>query len=142
MKKLLLLVLFKGFVLSVVSQQTDTIVPAPNTTTVLPSPYAQDSVLRIININPFFTLHVDSTLNYQLQINKNPENYFWYLKNSPIGLRVNKDNGLLTFKAEKTYFLSGRLKYDINYKVQVGVQNLHDPGEKIDTSFVIVFLQY
>jgi hypothetical protein len=139
LKKLLLLVLLNGFVLSVVSQQTDTMVPAPDTTIVLPSPYAQDSVLRIININPFFTLHVDSTLSYQLQVNKNPENYFWYLKNSPIGLRVNKDNGLLTFKAEKAYFLSGRLKYDINYKVQVGVQNLHDPAEKIDTSFVIVF---
>ncbi len=36
--------------------------------------------LRIINLNPYFTLHVDSSLSYQLQINKNPENYFWYLK--------------------------------------------------------------
>lgn len=141
MKKLLILVLVKSIVLSVVGQQTDTtaVASTPDSITVLPSLYSQDSALRIININPFFTLHVDSTLSYQLQINKNSENYFWYLKNSPIGLRVNKDNGLLTFKADKAYFLSGRLKYDINYKVQVGVQNLYDPTEKIDTNFVIVF---
>jgi hypothetical protein len=99
----------------------------------------KDSVLRIVNLNPYFTLHVDSTLSYQLQINKNPENYFWYLKNSPIGLRINKDNGHLSFKAEKAYFLSGKLKYDVNYKVSVGVQNLNDPTEKIDTNFTIVF---
>jgi hypothetical protein len=139
-KKLLILFFLNGLVLTVISQQTDTtIVLAPDTTTASPSPYYQDSTLRIININPFFTLHVDSSLSYQLQINKNPENYFWYLKNSPIGLRVNKDNGLLSFRADKAYFLSGRLKYDVNYKAQIGVQNLHDPAEKIDTSFVIVF---
>jgi hypothetical protein len=131
-KKFLILLLFSGFVLISVSQQ-------PDTSATTPSTYYSDSTLRIININPFFTLHVDSTLSYQLQINKNAENYFWYLKNSPIGLRINKDNGLLTFKAEKAYFLSGRLKYDVNYKVQIGIQNLHDPTEKIDTSFVIVF---
>ncbi len=101
--------------------------------------YNPDSALRIINLNPFFTLHVDSSLSYQLQINKNPEDYFWYLKNSPIGLRVNKDNGLLSFKADKAYFLSGRLKYDVNYKVLIGVQNLGNPTERIDTAFTIVF---
>lgn len=101
--------------------------------------YHPDSSLRIINLNPFFTLHVDSTLSYQLQINKNPENYFWYLKNSPVGLRINKDNGLLSFNANKSYFLSGRLKYDVNYKVNIGVQNLRDPKEKMDTTFTIVF---
>lgn len=98
-----------------------------------------DSALRIVNLNPYFTLHVDSSLSYQLQINKDPENYFWYLKNSPIGLRVNKDNGLLSFKADKAYFLSGKLKYDVNYKVQVGVQNLNYPNERIDTGFTLVF---
>ncbi|MCU7551459.1 hypothetical protein OCK74_20225 [Chitinophagaceae bacterium LB-8] len=101
--------------------------------------YHPDSSLRIINLNPFFTLHVDSALSYQLQINKNPENYFWYLKNSPVGLKINKDNGTLSFKADKSYFLSGRLKYDQNYKVNIGVQNLSDPKEKIDTNFSIVF---
>jgi hypothetical protein len=101
--------------------------------------YHPDSSLRIVNVNPFFTLHVDSMLSYQLQINKNPEDYFWYLRNSPVGLRINKDNGLMTFKAEKAYFLSGKLKYDVNYKVTVGVQNLNNPQEKMDTTFTIVF---
>ncbi|HYH14071.1 MAG TPA: hypothetical protein VD794_02560 [Flavisolibacter sp.] len=103
------------------------------------SVFHPDSSLRIIDLNPYFTLHVDSTLSYQLQINKNPTNYFWYLKNAPVGLRINKETGNLTFKADKAYFLSGKLKYDINYKVIVGVQNLNDPTEKIDTSFSIVF---
>ncbi|HVG42769.1 MAG TPA: hypothetical protein VM888_14250 [Chitinophagaceae bacterium] len=98
-----------------------------------------DTALRIINLNPFFSVHVDSTFTYALQINKSPNEYFWYLKNSPVGLRLNKDNGLLTFKADKAYFLSGRLKYDLNYKVSVGVQNLSNPEEKIDTSFSITF---
>ncbi len=98
-----------------------------------------DTSLRIVNLNPFFTVHVDSMLTYQLQINKNPSNYFWFLRNSPVGLRINKDNGLLTFKADKSYFLSGRLKYDYNYKVTIGVQNLSNPKEKIDTGFTIVF---
>jgi hypothetical protein len=101
--------------------------------------YHPDSSLRIVNLNPYFTLHVDSSLSYQLQINKNPENYFWFLKNSPVGLRINKDNGTLSFKADKSYFLSGRLKYDMNYRVNIGVQNLSDPKEKLDTSFTIVF---
>jgi hypothetical protein len=101
--------------------------------------YHPDSTLRITNLNPYFTLHVDSALSYQLQINKNPDQYFWYLKNSPVGLRVNKDNGLLNFKADKAFFLSGKLKYDMIYKVQIGVQNLNDPLEKVDTSFTIVF---
>src|SRR6478672_2442049 len=74
-----------------------------------------DSSLRIINLNPYFTLHVDSSLNYPLQINKNEENYFWYLRNAPVGLRIGKDNGLLSFRADKSYFLSGKLKYDVNY---------------------------
>lgn len=98
-----------------------------------------DTVLRIVNLNPYFTVHVDSTLSYPLEINKNPSNYFWYLKNSPIGLRINKDNGVLSFKADKSFFLSGRLKYDVNYKVMMGVQNLYDPADKVDTSFTIVF---
>ncbi|MDQ3279499.1 MAG: hypothetical protein M3Q06_14320 [Bacteroidota bacterium] len=98
-----------------------------------------DTSLRITNLNPFFTLHVDSSLQYQLQINKNPENYFWYLKNAPVGLRIGKDNGLISFRAEKAYFLSGRLKYDVTYKVALGVQNLYDPADKKDTSFNIVF---
>jgi hypothetical protein len=84
-------------------------------------------------------VHVDSSLNYQLQINKNEANYFWYLKNSPVGLRINKDNGLLSFRADKSFFLSGKLKYDVNYNVILGVQNLADPSEKVDTSITLVF---
>lgn len=117
------------------AQETDTLMRAKDS---LPE-FHPDTSLRVINLNPFFTLHVDSTLQYQLQINKNPSNYFWYLRNSPVGLRINKDNGLLSFKADKSYFLSGKLKYDVNYKVNIGVQNLSDPTERIDTGFTIVF---
>lgn len=98
-----------------------------------------DTALRIINLNPFFTLHVDSALSYQLQINKNETSYFWYLKNAPVGLKIGKDDGVISFKATKAYFLSGRLKYDVPYKVAVGVQNLYDPADKVDTSFSITF---
>jgi hypothetical protein len=98
-----------------------------------------DTVLRIKNFSPYFTLHVDSTLDYQFEINKNPENYYWYLKNSPVGLRINKDNGNLHFKAEKSYFLSGKLKYDNPYKVKLGVQNLNDPSDNMDTTFSLLF---
>lgn len=101
--------------------------------------YHPDSSLRILDLNPYFTLHVDSTLNYQLQINKNPANYYWYLKNAPVGLRIQKENGLISFKADKAYFVSGKLKYDVDYKVNIGVQNLNDPTERVDTSFTIVF---
>ncbi len=101
--------------------------------------HPSDSVLRIKNINPYFTLHVDSTLKYAFEINKDQSQYYWFLKNSPVGLKINKDNGLLTFKAEKSYFLSGRLKYDYEYKVNIGLQNLNDPTDRIDTSFMLLF---
>lgn len=108
-------------------------------TTLIPVPHPVDTVLRIRNMNPYFTLEVDSTLRYAFEINKDQSQYYWYLKNSPVGLKINKDNGLLTFKAEKSYFLSGRLKYDYEYKVNIGLQNLNDPTERIDTSFVLMF---
>lgn len=98
-----------------------------------------DTLLRIKNFSPYFTLHVDSTLDYHFEINKNPENYYWYLKNSPVGLKINKDDGVLHFKADKSYFLSGKLKYDNQYKVKVGVQNLNDPRDHVDTTFSILF---
>jgi hypothetical protein len=98
-----------------------------------------DSVLRITNLNPYFTLHVDSMLSYQLAINKEESKYYWYLKNSPVGLKINKDNGLLTFKAEKSFFLSGKLKYDNEYTVKIGVQSLTNALEKVDTAFTLVF---
>ena len=98
-----------------------------------------DSSLRIKNLNPYFNLHVDSTLKYQLVINRPQEHYYWFLKNSPVGLRVGKDDGLLTFKADKSYFLSGKLKYDHEYPVKISVQNLEDPSDRIDTNFIIQF---
>ncbi|HEY8387278.1 MAG TPA: hypothetical protein VIK74_01675, partial [Parasegetibacter sp.] len=98
-----------------------------------------DTTLRIKNLNPFFTLHVDSTLIYQFEINRESSDFFWYIRNSPVGLKINKDNGTLTFKADKSFFLSGKLKYDFEYKVNIGVQNQNNPAEKIDTFFTLVF---
>ena len=98
-----------------------------------------DTVLRITNLNPYFTLHVDSVLQYNLEINRNPTDYYWFLRNSPPGVRINKDNGMLTVRVEKSFFLSGKLKYDNEYKVNVGVQSLIDPTERVDTSMTILF---
>lgn len=136
MKKLLCCFLTLCLTFSL-SAQDDTLAAVRVDSTVF-APFA-DTALRITNLNPFFTLHVDSTLSYQLQINKDPDNYFWYLKNAPVGLRIGRDNGVISFRADRSYFLSGRLKYDVTYKVALGVQNLHDPTDKKDTSFNIVF---
>src|ERR1051326_5164913 len=103
------------------------------------SSHKEDSSLRIINLNPFFSQHVDSTLSYKFQINRDQSKYYWFLENSPVGLKINKDDGLLTFKAEKSYFLSGKLRYDFPYKVVVGVQNLLNPADRVDTSFMLSF---
>ena len=46
---------------------------------------------------------------------------------------------MLIFKAEKSFFLSGRLKYDYEYKVELSVQNLDNPNERLDTSFRLLF---
>ena len=132
------------FSLNVKSQETDSTYKPKNDTISLPPEdtiYLKpvDTVLRIKNFTPYFTLHVDSTLDYQFEINKNPENYYWYLKNSPVGLKINKDDGLLHFKADKSFFLSGKLRYDNQYKVKVGVQNLNDPKDHLDTTFTILF---
>ncbi|MBO9620018.1 MAG: hypothetical protein J7539_13400 [Niabella sp.] len=98
-----------------------------------------DSTLRITNLYPFFSLHVDSSLSYQLQINRPLKNYYWYLRDAPTGLKIDKDNGLLTFKANKSLFMAGRLKYDRKYEVSIGVQNLSNPADRVDTSFTISF---
>src|SRR4051812_9822542 len=91
-----LLVLMMFGLTWVVPSFSQTIAPKSQTDTLYP---VQDSVLRIVNLSPYFTLHVDSTMNYGLEINKNPTQFYWYLKNSPLGLKINKDNGVLTFKA-------------------------------------------
>ena len=99
----------------------------------------EDTVLRIKNFTPYFTLHVDSTLEYHFEINKEPQQYYWFLRNMPLGLKINKDNGVLKFKADKSFFLSGKLKYDTEYKVKLGVQNLNNDTDRVDTSFILVF---
>lgn len=121
----------------VVAQQTSDSVFMKHVDTVYLKP--PDTLLRIKNFSPYFTLHVDSTLDYNFEINRDPKDYYWYLKNSPVGLKINKDNGLLHFKAEKSYFLSGKLKYDKEYKVNLGVQNLNDAKDNVDTTFTILF---
>lgn len=117
-------------------EQKDTVYMPPEDTIYL---HPVDTLLRIKNFSPYFTLHVDSTLDYHFEINKNPENYYWYLKNSPVGLKINKDNGILHFRADKSFFLSGKLKYDQEYKVNLGVQNLNRPADNVDTTFTILF---
>lgn len=111
---------------------------APGNDTIFPIEQ-EDLQLRIRNLNPYITLHVDSTLEYELEINKDQSHYYWYLMNAPVGLRINRNTGLLSFKADKGFFLSGRLRYDKEYKVQLGIQNLDDPQDKIDTSFILMF---
>ena len=103
------------------------------------SPAIDSSALRIINMNPYFIQHVDSTNIYKFRINRNSLLYYWYIKNAPVGLTINKDNGQLSFKAAKNYFLSGKLKYDFPYKANLIVQSLDDPKDKVDTSFSISF---
>jgi len=98
-----------------------------------------DTVLRINNINPYFTIHVDSVLNYDLHINKNPANYYWYLKQAPVGVKIDRNTGSLYFKADKSFFRSGKLKYDLPYRVELGVQSLTDPNERVDTALTIMF---
>ena len=102
--------------------------------------YRSDSTeLRIKNLNPVFLVQVDSVINYQFEINKPIKEYYWYVKNAPAGLKLNKDNGYLSIDVNKAFFLSGKLKYDRDYKVNLTVQNLNDPTDKIDTAFIVNF---
>ena len=80
----------------------DTIAVKPDTLAV--QPVNLDSNLRIINLNPYFTLHVDSVLQYDLKINRPVDNYYWYIKNGPVGIKIDRNTGLLYFKADKTFF--------------------------------------
>ncbi len=121
---------------SIFKEKIDTvIIHSPDTIFLKPV----DTVLRIKNFSPYFTLHVDSTLDYHFILNKDPDQYYWFLKNSPVGLKIDKDNGRLRFKAEKSFFLSGKLKYDFEYKVKLGAQSLNDVNDKVDTTFTLLF---
>ncbi len=119
--------------------QTDTTVQHHDSTHLPVTPAYIDTSLRILNLAPYFTLHVDSILTYDFIINRPGENYYWFLMNSPVGVKIDRKAGTLYVKGEKALFKTGRLKYDIPYKVQVGVQNLHNPTDRIDTSVTILF---
>src|SRR5881275_1579278 len=105
---LLLFIVFKGSAQTLTHADSITILKADS----LLHAINADTSLRIVNVNPNFNVHVDSMLSYQFLINREPSRYYWYLKNSPVGLKIDKDNGLLTFRPDKSYFLSGKLKYD------------------------------
>jgi hypothetical protein len=121
-------------------EKADTIIVTQDTLlTPASDPLDSDTVLRVINLNPFFTIQVDSTLTYDFQINRPKSNYFFYLKNAPIGVKLDKSTGLLYFKADKSYFKSGKLKYDIPYAVELGVQNLRNAEERFESSFTLLF---
>ena len=140
--RLLLFVLSLLFSNIVFSQeaQKDTIITVTDTIPAAePEVNPADSVLRITNLNPFFTLQVDSVFVYDLEINKPPQHYFWFLKNAPIGLKIDKNTGVLFFKADKSFFKSGKLKYDIPYNVEVGIQNLRDAKDRSESSFTLIF---
>jgi hypothetical protein len=49
----------------------------------LPPLRTEDS-LRIINLNPYFNQHVDSTLSYQFQINRDQSKYYWFLQKARV----------------------------------------------------------
>ncbi|HSF46028.1 MAG TPA: hypothetical protein VLA58_08450, partial [Chitinophagaceae bacterium] len=135
-----LIFILSSFYASAQEKKVDTIPVAIPPILVPPPPIdPEDTVLRIINLNPYFTIHVDSILNYDMRINKNPLNYYWYLKQAPVGVKIDRNNGTLYFKAEKSYFRSGKLKYDEPYSVSLGVQNMYDPHEKVDTSLTLLF---
>ncbi len=140
MKKLILLLSVFLYTQLNAQQQSDTIIVKQDTVLTSDSdPLDTDTVLRVINLNPFFTIQVDSTLTYDFQINRPTENYFFYLKNAPIGVKLDKSTGVLYFKADKSYFKSGKLKYDIPYAVELGVQNLRNAEERFESSFTLLF---
>ncbi|MCC6286994.1 MAG: hypothetical protein IT249_03850 [Chitinophagaceae bacterium] len=144
----IILALFIGFNLQVYAQIPDSLKTKSDTIKIINHGKADssfntiqqvDSVLRIRNLNPYITLSTDSLLNYELLINKDVSKYYWFLKNSPPGVQINKNTGVLHLKAEKALFLNGRLKYDQEYKINLGVQNLDNPADRIDTSITVMF---
>ena len=80
-----ILVLFLGFALPSFSQVIDSLkTDTAKTDTIFRTIPQEDSVLRIRNLNPYITLHVDSTLQYKLDINKDQSQYYWFLKILPL----------------------------------------------------------
>lgn len=144
MKNFLITLLLLGSLTAFAQEDTTVKVVIPpvveeDTVAVPTPPVYLDTALRIMNVNPYFTLHVDSVLNYDFIINRDSKKYFWFLVNSPLGVRIDRNSGNLYIKADKGLFRSGRLKYDVPYKVQMGVQNLYNPMDRVDTSFTVVY---
>jgi hypothetical protein len=138
--KYILFVFFISISIFASGQTDSTTHTKPADTTLIPAPIVfQDTALRITNVNPYFTLHVDSILNYDFIINKNPADYYWFLTNSPVGVKIDRKTGVLYVKGEKALFKNGRLKYDVPYRVHLGVQNLHNPTDRVDTAFTLLF---
>ncbi len=96
--------------------------------------------LRIVNLNPYLTLNVDSTFEYDLDINKDEKEYHWFITRSAVsGVKIDSKTGKIHVKPIKSYFLSGRLKYDHEYDVMIGVQSLKDPSQRVDTTISLLF---
>ncbi|WP_336514289.1 hypothetical protein [Pollutibacter soli] len=139
MRKLLIfsiLLMILGSVRSQEVQHKDTI---PHKSDTIQHALPVDTTLRIINLNPYFTIHVDSIFQYGMEINRPKEYYYWFLRNAPVGVRIDRTSGQLYFKADKSFFRSGKLKYDEPYRVEIGVQNLFFPADRVDTSFNLLF---
>lgn len=143
-----ILLLLIGFSPELFAQITDSLKQKTDTikvdTTVRPDSSFKtipqvDSALRIRNLNPYISISADSALDYELLINKDLSKYYWFLKGSPPGVRINRNTGVLHIKGEKVLFLNGRLKYDQEYKIQLGVQNLDNPNDRLDTAITLVF---
>lgn len=96
------LVLFIQFSNAQTKDSLHKIIELPHQDTIVKPP--ADTILRITNLNPYFSMHVDSSINYKLQINKNPNNYYWFLKNPPAGLTIDKDHGIIRVKSNKSLF--------------------------------------
>ena len=85
LKKILLSLVCFSIYTNIFSQiKQDTLLKNDTPIHVISNP---DSSLRIKNLNPYFSLHVDSSLRYHLEINKDLNKYYWFLKNSPVGLK-------------------------------------------------------
>lgn len=96
--------------------------------------------LRIINLNPYLTLNVDSVFEYDLKINKNESEYHWFISRSAVtGVKIDSKTGKLSIKPVKSYFLSNRLQYDKEYQINIGVQSLKNPSERVDTVINVLF---
>src|SRR5690606_20741614 len=90
----ILLILLSVFSFTNAQVRPDSIVLKPPHE--IPHVILPDTSLRITNFSPFFSLHVDSSLNYRFLINKDYRKYHWYIKDAPVGFKIDKDDGTLS----------------------------------------------